>query len=105
MTARLSLLLLALAAGNAPAADYYLHPELGDDRNAGTSAEAPWQSLDKVGALRLAAGDRVLLAAGQTFTEELRLKNVAGSGTEPILVTSYAAGGDEGMAATPINLP
>ena len=99
MTARIALLLIALAAGHALAADYYVHPESGDDGNAGTSAEAPWRSLGKVNSTRLEPGDRVLLAAGHTFTEELQLRNISGSAAKPILVTSYADGGTGARAS------
>lgn len=99
MSIRACLLLLALAAGNALAADYYVHPQQGDDRNAGTSVEEPWKSLAKVTEMRLGAGDRILLAAGQTFTGELELKNISGSADDPVVVTSYALGPEAGKAA------
>ena len=92
-------LLLMFAAANALAADYYVHPQQGDDRNAGTSVGKPWKSLAKVTEMRLGAGDRILLAAGQTFTGELELKNLAGSADKPIVVESYAKQGREGRAA------
>jgi len=96
---RLPLLLLLLATGSACATDYYVHPGLGDDRHSGKSAGAPWQSLRKVNATRLTAGDRVLLATGQTFKDSLDLKNIRGSRDKPVIVASYGDDEKQGRAA------
>jgi Right handed beta helix region len=74
------------------AADYYLHPVRGDDANAGITPEAPLRSLKRASKLRLLAGDRVLLAAGQKFAGQLGYELMAGNATAPIVITSYAAG-------------
>ena len=68
------------------ATDYYVHPTLGKDTNTGQSKEAPLQTLTKVSTLALTAGDRLLLAAGQTFPGSLRAINWKGSAEAPILV-------------------
>lgn len=90
MTLRPCLLLLVIAAGNGLAADYHVHPQRGDDRNPGTSQEAPWRSLGKVSSARLKPGDRVLLAAGQEFLEPLSLTKLRGAADAPITIASYA---------------
>ncbi len=43
---------------------YYISPRTGDDSNAGTTSAKPWQSIAKVNALKLAPGDRVVIAPG-----------------------------------------
>ncbi len=74
------------------AATYYVHPA-GDDAHAGTSPEAPWQSLDRINAQRLQAGDRVLLAGEQTFAGQLSFAGLAGTAAAPIVFSSYAPAG------------
>lgn len=92
-------LIVALLFGGAlgRAATYYVHPVAGDDARAGTSAEAPWKTLEKANTARLQPGDRVLLAAGQTFQGQLTFAGLAGTAEQPIEFSSYrttaAAGG------------
>ncbi len=73
------------------AASYYVHPTLGKDSNAGTSPEAPLQSLARASGLKLQAGDQVLLAAGKKFAGQLAYEGLQGEATKPILISSYAA--------------
>ncbi len=89
------------ATGPAAAATYYLHPVLGNDDNSGTSPQTPLRTLARANRLRLAAGDQVLLAAGQTFAGGLAFQNLAGTASRPIVIASYPApaGTDEGRAA------
>ena len=51
----------AVSPGNAT---YYVDPVRGDDTQAGTSKDVAWKSLAKINALRLAAGDQVVIAPG-----------------------------------------
>ena len=81
------------------ATDYYFHAQQGKDSNSGLSVNAPWQSLDKINRLQLNAGDRVLLAQGQTFVGSLELIDIAGSKNHPIIITSYQAPGQENLSA------
>lgn len=86
--------LVAVGLTTAPvcgAADYYLHPVLGNDANPGTNPEAPLRSLKRAGEIRLLAGDRMLLAAGQKFAGQLGYEGLAGNATGPIVISSYAA--------------
>ncbi len=80
-------------AAAASAATFYVHPAAGDDARAGTTAEAPWKSLERVNAQRLQPGDRVLLAGGQRFAGQLALTGLAGSAEAPIVVASYRPAG------------
>src|SRR5579859_3859203 len=55
----LMLMLLGLS-GAASATTYYVSASTGNDANAGTSAVAAWQTVSKVNAAVLQAGDSVL---------------------------------------------
>jgi hypothetical protein len=67
---------------------YYVDSAGGSDENPGTSAEAPWKTLDKVNRRNFRAGDAILLKSGSKWTGQLWPK---GSGTEdqPIIVDKY----------------
>lgn len=79
--------LLAAAAGRAT--NYYVHPERGQDANAGTQVDRPLRTLAALQRLSLSAGDSILLAAGYTFPGTLLLSDVAGSKKRPIVITTY----------------
>jgi hypothetical protein len=83
---------LLVSASRLSAATYYVHPTLGDDHNPGTDAAAPWKTLERATAARLQAGDRVLLAAGQTFTGQLAFNELRGTVKAPIVFSSYSSG-------------
>ncbi len=88
----LMLTLCLLNAGSACfATDYYIDAQKGNDTQKGTSPRTAWQSLRKVSALTLQAGDKVLLKKGDTFEGMLELH---GEGTKhkPILITAYGNG-------------
>lgn len=90
--ARRLLLLPILAVQALFAADYYVDSGGGNDANPGTSPQAAWRSLGKVGATTFQPGDRILFRAGATFPGQLFPK---GSGTagKPIAVDRYGDGG------------
>jgi hypothetical protein len=69
---------------------YYVSSD-GDDGASGTSPDAAWRTLQKVGATTFAPGDRILLRAGDTWTGQLWPK---GSGVpgHPITVDAYGEG-------------
>ncbi len=83
--------LVLCAVGHA--ATYYVHPVAGDDARAGTTAATAWQSLAKINALRLQAGDRVLLAGGQTLAGQLAFDGLNGTAEAPIVFSSFAPAG------------
>lgn len=76
------------------AVDYYVNSANGSDANAGTSAKAPFGSIEKINALTLKPGDRLLFAAGQVFTGEIRLLGIQGLPGKPIEIGSYFDGGE-----------
>ncbi|MCH7231092.1 hypothetical protein L0U85_09535 [Glycomyces sp. L485] len=83
---------VVLSAASAAAADttYYVSAA-GDDGNAGTSAEQPWRTLDKVNSTSFGAGDKILLRSGDTWTGQLWPKG-SGSVGSPITIDSYGTG-------------
>ena len=87
----------------ARAASYYVHPVTGDDARAGTSADAPWKTLEKANAVGLKAGDRVLLAAGQTFQGQLTFAGLEGTADAPIVLASYPADAAAGVTRAKID--
>ena len=81
----------AQAAGADGGTTYYVNAISGNDDAAGTSADAPWKSLDKVDATTFQPGDEILFADGDSWTGQLWPK---GSGTDgnDITVGSYGTG-------------
>lgn len=90
-------LIAGLAGGfflsmTARAADYYLSTS-GDDANAGTSASAPWKTIDKLNDsfASLQPGDRVLFKRGEIFYGGIRLTKGGDEGT-PLTIGAYGSG-------------
>src|SRR3972149_4628549 len=71
---------------------YYVDSAAGNDLNAGTSPDKAWKTLEKINGADLEAGDQVLLKAGQEFRGSIRLKNLTGTASAPILLASYGKG-------------
>lgn len=94
---------LLAGGGVARGATYYVHPGAGDDARAGTSAEAPWRTLEKANAARLQPGDHLLLAAGQTFLGQLAFAGPAGTAEAPIVLGSYPAAAEPGATRATID--
>jgi len=91
---RIFICLTASLASAVPAfaADYYVNGS-GGDGNSGTSPGAAWRSLARVSQTAFAAGDRILLAGGQTFTGSIAFgSDDRGTPSAPIVLTSYGVG-------------
>jgi len=73
------------------AENYYINAVMGKDENSGTSQSKPWQSLLPLDNIKLQPGDSILFASGQQFSGMLRIVQVSGTATRPIVVTSYQA--------------
>lgn len=84
-------LVVALLATTGRAATYYVDATGGNDANSGTSSDAAWKTLAKVSARTFAAGDLILLKAGESWTGELDL-NGDGTAADPIVVDQYGTG-------------
>lgn len=86
-------LLLGFYLLNEPSAHTYYVSNAGDDANAGTSADRPWQTVARVNATRLAPGDQVLFAGGQAFSGGIQLRSAShGTAERPIVFQSYGTG-------------
>ena len=79
----------------AAATTYFVHCGVGNDANSGTSATAPWGSIDRVNATHLSPGDSVLFARGAVCTGQLKPQ---GSGASGAVITLA----DYGDGALPI---
>ena len=86
----------AVLVGTTPASaagctTYYVSSATGSDSNTGCSSSTPWQSLAKVNATTLAAGNQVLFAKGGSWSGELQPVGSGASGN-PIIISSYGSG-------------
>ncbi|MBN8457870.1 MAG: NPCBM/NEW2 domain-containing protein [Verrucomicrobia bacterium] len=76
---------------------YYVDPSGGNDSAAGNGQTKPWKSISKINALKLAPGDRVLIAPG---AHDATLKpSGAGTAEKPVTIR-FAAGRHEFPEAT-----
>ncbi len=89
-----SQIFIAIFLAAAPAlgaTTYHVDSTNGDDAHAGTSPGEAFKTLDRVSAIRLQPGDRVLFAAGSRFTGALKLSGT-GAKDNPILISSSGQG-------------
>jgi len=70
------------------AATYYIHPKYGNDLNSGVSKKNPFKTFARLTTINFSAGDRILLASGQVYTESLNLINQKGTLENPIVITA-----------------
>lgn len=70
------------------AVTYYVHPQFGDDANAGTSKRYPFKTLQRLEQVSLHPGDTIVLAGNQTYNGSLRLMHQQGDEKNPIVITS-----------------
>ena len=89
----LSFLLSALLTSSGWAATYYINTSGNDDDqvNDGLSENAPWKSLAKVNAHVFNPGDRILFAAGNTWSGQLDITQ-SGALNNPITYSRYGDG-------------
>lgn len=88
----LALTLSIAGAIPAEATDYYVS-STGHDNNAGTSTAQAWRTLQRVNNHQFAAGDRIFLEGGKTFSGNLYFDSLdAGRPDAPITVGSYGTG-------------
>jgi len=80
-----------VSGGLTLARDYHLSPD-GDDGGPATLVR-PWKSLERLSAVRLEPGDRVLLSTQGAFEGCLKLEpDSSGTQERPIIITSYGFG-------------
>jgi hypothetical protein len=71
---------------------YYVSPS-GNDSHSGTSAQTAWRTIDKVNAVDLDPGDKVLFQAGHEYPGNLLLTaEDAGTPKQPVVIGSYGSG-------------
>lgn len=90
----LGLVIVNISLTKATSTDYYIHPKLGDDKFPGKTKSQAFRTLERASQQNLLPGDRLLLAAGQTFYGELSLIDRHGSESQPIVVTSISWNND-----------
>lgn len=74
------------------AVTYYVSPS-GNDNHSGTSAQTAWQTIDKVNAIDLNPGDKVLFEVGHDYPGNLLLTaEDAGTPERPVVIASYGSG-------------
>lgn len=80
-----------LAFASLEAGDYYLDRRAGDDARSGKSADQAWITIEKVNALVLESGDRILLRRGDRWEGTVSPR---GSGTpeNPIRLSTFGEG-------------
>jgi hypothetical protein len=87
----LGFLLLALCCFAAPAAQYHVDADSGDDANPGTSRRKPWRSLARVNGSTFAPGDHVRFHSGSSWSDQLRITARGGAG-RPVVFEAYGNG-------------
>jgi hypothetical protein len=70
----------------------YFVSSSGSDLNSGTSPAQAWRTVDRVNRQVLAAGDAVLFAGGQTFSDSDLEPAASGTAGQPIVYGSYGQG-------------
>lgn len=79
---------------------YFIHPTLGDNKNAGTSKDHPFKTLSQIQKIKLQPGDKIFLANGQTYVGSLNLIDQSGIKEKPIEVSAISwAKNDAGVPA------
>ena len=72
---------------------YHVNAAKGDDANAGTSPEQAWRTIDRANRTAFTAGDKLLLAGGQTYPGTLFIgREVRGTKENPIVISSFGQG-------------
>lgn len=83
---------IIIACQKTLAVTYYVSPS-GNDSHSGTSAQTAWRTIDKVNALDLNPGDKVLFQAGHDYHGNLLLTaEDAGTPKQPVVIASYGSG-------------
>ena len=70
--------------------NYYINALMGSDNNSGLKESDAFKSLDKMNTIRLKAGDKILLAEGQTFKGSLILQSISGEEGSPVMIEGYS---------------
>ena len=71
--------------------DFYFNADSGNDQSSGTTPSDSWKTLSMLENVEIRPGDKIYLAAGQTFEEPLILKNMSGNSNQPITISTFKA--------------
>ncbi|HEX9958903.1 MAG TPA: right-handed parallel beta-helix repeat-containing protein, partial [Fibrella sp.] len=82
--------LVSISAATYAQSTYYVASS-GNDSNNGRSADAPFQSLNKVNSIALQPGDQVLFRRGDTFRGTLQIRQ-SGTSAQPIIFDGFGSG-------------
>ena len=83
---------IIMACRTTLAVTYYISPS-GNDSHSGTSAQTSWRTIDKVNAIDLNPGDKVLFEGGHDYPGNLLLTaEDAGTPKQPVVIGSYGSG-------------
>ena len=92
---------LLLGSGVAPAfgqTTYYVASS-GNDSNSGRSADAPFQTINKINGTVLQPGDQVLFKRSDTFRGTLQIRQ-SGTSEQPIIIDGYGSGNKPRLAGS-----
>ena len=84
------LILIILCTSTSQARNYYLSQN-GDDQNTGYSAQASWESIDRLNQQNLMAGDSILFRRGNIFIGEIIVRT-SGKNNQPIVYGAFGEG-------------
>ena len=68
---------------------YYIDPENGTNENMGDTPQHPRKDFSGINSYRIAPGTKILFKAGTRYNNQLLLKDVHGTGEEPVTIGSY----------------
>ncbi len=71
---------------------YYMDRENGNDKNSGLNPKEAWASFSNVNQTKFLPGEKILLHGGQVFQGNIYLKNICGTATDSVFISSYGTG-------------
>jgi len=74
------------------ATDYFIDPSNGSDTARGTSETEAWKTIDPLNNVEWKPGDHLLLQAGDTLRQAIRLDNIRGDSENPWIISRYGEG-------------
>lgn len=81
-------------ANSTPNRNYYFNSSMGSDANSGLTEDSPYKTLLKLDSIDLKGGDTIFLANNNTFNGEIKLLNLSGTESNPIVVTNFGTEGE-----------
>ena len=85
-------LYLPILPAEAASVKYYISASTGNDKNSGSSEGSAWKTFANLRNKTFKSGDEILLKAGDSWLEQLRIDNVKGTKSNPVVLSSYGKG-------------